>query len=201
MADLNAGYGHNPFADSTSTDSNHLYSIETTAESACSAGAVYAGAPVVLSRAQSSLMMLPPAVPPKDDPHAAPSAPSSNEGIPNPFADSDASDEIHNPFSDHSGPTIAAGLSQRETVLRPFHPTLEDELGVYTGDAVRVLEMYDDGWVLAEKILAEAGPSNAAAPRGLIPLACLRDSGNSDMSSLLNTKRVQSFYVNKQLSP
>jgi len=78
-----------------------------------------------------------------------------------------------NPFEDPTIPTIS-NLPYLdipvEVVRRPFEPTLPDELAVKLGDRVRVLETFDDGWGLIEKVGGED-------ERGVIPMDRLRMAG------------------------
>ncbi|KAL5524561.1 hypothetical protein ACEPAF_9701 [Sanghuangporus sanghuang] len=103
----------------------------------------------------------------------------------NPFADpSQIPDEVT------SGPcesTITAKTSLSATdgivgaiehIRRPFLPTLADELRVQRGDAIRVLQVFDDGWIQVEKISETSGTetTTSANERGLIPVDCLREA-------------------------
>jgi len=45
-----------------------------------------------------------------------------------------------------------------------FNPSLPDELSISTGERVRVLAEYDDGWALC---------SNDRREQGVVPLECL----------------------------
>ena len=69
---------------------------------------------------------------------------------------------------------------------------MSDELTVAVDDEVKVLQIFDDGWALVEKI--EPTPA-----QGLIPLACLRDMGQG-LTSLLSTRRAQSIHVSEQIT-
>ena len=81
-----------------------------------------------------------------------------------PFAD-------NNPFADPASLSPSPVLSQNfaGTVRRPFFPQREDELQVNIGDFVRLLQSFDDGWALAEKV----GASNGK--QGFIPLECFHE--------------------------
>ncbi|KAJ7600759.1 hypothetical protein C8J56DRAFT_813645 [Mycena floridula] len=91
---------------------------------------------------------------------------------------------VHNPFSDPA-------VEQLETVRRPFSPTLHDELAVVVGDHVRVSKVFDDGWALVEKLSGPNEKGKGPALLGLIPVDCLRASGQN-LEDLLATKRVSS---------
>jgi hypothetical protein len=93
-----------------------------------------------------------------------------------------------NPFSDPAidAANLNAEFASVELIRRPFVPTLDDELAVTPGDSVRAVKVFDDGWAYVEKI----GPAGA---RGLIPIDCMRDSGE-DLPAFLASKRISSYY-------
>ncbi|KAJ6622895.1 SH3 domain-containing protein [Mycena sp. CBHHK59/15] len=62
------------------------------------------------------------------------------------------------------GPTAA--------VRYEFIPTLPDELSITTGETVRVLSEYDDGWALC---------ANARGEEGMVPLECLDRASSSQL--------------------
>jgi hypothetical protein len=64
-------------------------------------------------------------------------------------------------------------------------PTLHDELSVILGNAVHVVEVFDDGWAYMEK------KSGSKPEKGLIPIDCLRESGQ-DVPAFLAERRVSS---------
>ncbi|KAF9465387.1 hypothetical protein BDZ94DRAFT_1131869, partial [Collybia nuda] len=72
------------------------------------------------------------------------------------------------PFADPSKPEFV-GV---ETICRPFVPTLGDELAVAIGDSVKVLNIFDDGWAMVEKV--PEGTEVVKSQSGLIPIDCLR---------------------------
>ena len=80
---------------------------------------------------------------------------------------------IINPFND---PAPQQSSMVIELVLRPFQPTLADEMAVNTGDQVRIIQVFDDGWASAEK-LAEGGKGRGKFEQGLIPVDCFRQPG------------------------
>ena len=59
-------------------------------------------------------------------------------------------------------------------ICRPFKPTLPDELVVNSGDEVRVLHTFDDGWGMIEKVRKDGREGE----KGLIPMACLSMTGD-----------------------
>jgi hypothetical protein len=133
---------------------------------------------------------------------------SSVNNIPNPFLDSptgthSSNTSLANPFAsnpfddDKQGLASVGKFAGVEIVRRPFQPSLPDELEVAVGDRVAVLEVFDDGWAMAERI--QDGPGGCPQQKGLIPIACLREA-NQDLSSFLNTKVVPSYRVSSQMS-
>jgi len=61
-------------------------------------------------------------------------------------------------------------LPRLMNVVALFTPNLSDELYVRVGDTVRIIEEYKDGWCFAQFL------GKDDAPKGVVPLACLRDS-------------------------
>ncbi|SJL15768.1 uncharacterized protein ARMOST_19273 [Armillaria ostoyae] len=83
-----------------------------------------------------------------------------------------------NPFSEPESP-ITPELSPIETIRRTFVPTLYDELSVAIGDRIRVLEVFDDGWAMVEKVPEGNGQGKEVVLEpGLIPIDCLRMTGD-----------------------
>jgi len=97
---------------------------------------------------------------------------------------SDATEHpLVNPFADPIAATIATqpAVADIEVIRRPFIPTLQDELIVAAGDRVRILQTFDDGWTLVQKIpppVDKKGKARAVDEfdQGLIPIECLRDA-------------------------
>ncbi|KAJ7264887.1 hypothetical protein B0H12DRAFT_1011510 [Mycena haematopus] len=54
-------------------------------------------------------------------------------------------------------------------VVNAFTPTLEDELPIQPGDTVRLIEEYQDGWALVQRI------GRIDAPKGVVPRTCITD--------------------------
>lgn len=95
-----------------------------------------------------------------------------------------------NPFED----PIQA-FSGTETIRRPFTPNLEDELLVSMGDTVRILQVFDDGWALVERISVNtitAGDPHSQQRRGLIPVDCFRETGQ-ELPHFLAQKRLSDY--------
>jgi len=65
------------------------------------------------------------------------------------------------------GPALSP---ETATVRSTFIPTLPDELSISTGEVVRIMSAYDDGWALC---------SNARQEVGMVPLECLDRGGAS----------------------
>jgi hypothetical protein len=74
---------------------------------------------------------------------------------------------------DTSSPFEVAS-NRTATVQCTFIPTLPDELSITTGETVRLLAEYDDGWGLC---------SNTQGERGMVPLECLGIGQKFDRSS------------------
>lgn len=70
--------------------------------------------------------------------------------------------------SAYSPAIIVPPESNGAIVKCSFIPTLPDELSIVTGEVVRVLAEYDDGWALCQ---------NGRAEQGMVPLECLDRSG------------------------
>ncbi|KAF8882925.1 hypothetical protein CPB84DRAFT_196943 [Gymnopilus junonius] len=120
----------------------------------------------------------------------------------NPFADD-------NPFDDPAAVTAASGLptpsapasnpptgefADIEYIRRPFYPTLPDELAVKPDDNVRVLQAFDDGWALVEKVdgSGKGKGREDEVRQGLIPIDCLREPG-LDLTTFIEAKRVSGY--------
>ncbi|KAH8827505.1 hypothetical protein DL96DRAFT_1251848 [Flagelloscypha sp. PMI_526] len=99
---------------------------------------------------------------------AAAFAYSTNSYMPQPDLAPPPSSYLNNapPTSGFSPVVMKDG--QSASVLCTFIPTLPDELNINTGDVVRVLAEYDDGWALC---------MNANNEQGMVPLECLDRSG------------------------
>jgi len=69
---------------------------------------------------------------------------------------------------------VPAGAAASATVRYEFIPTLPDELSITTGENVRVVNEFDDGWALC---------ANARGEQGMVPLECL-DRGSAPNSQL-----------------
>ncbi|KAF9564196.1 hypothetical protein CPC08DRAFT_631737 [Agrocybe pediades] len=109
-----------------------------------------------------------------------------------PFAD-------NNPFDDPVGapPSSASTgeFAEIEFIRRPFYPTLPDEVAVRPDDPVRIIQAFDDGWALIEKVRLDQPMGRAQQNeniKGLIPIDCLREPGQ-DLPSFFAAKRVSSY--------
>jgi len=94
--------------------------------------------------------------------------------------------------SSYNNPAPAAvpAAEAPATVLYEFIPSLPDELSITTGEVVRVVSEYDDGWALCR---------NARGDRGMVPLECL-DRASAPKSQLQvqdsrNSRRTSSLAV------
>ncbi|KAJ7143178.1 hypothetical protein C8R43DRAFT_577642 [Mycena crocata] len=54
-------------------------------------------------------------------------------------------------------------------VVNSFIPTLDDELPIQVGETVRILEEYQDGWALVQRL------GRIDAPKGVVPRTCITD--------------------------
>jgi len=72
----------------------------------------------------------------------------------------------------NSPASMASPPLEGAKVKSTFIPTLPDELSISTGEVVRILAEYDDGWALC---------SNARGESGMAPLECL-DRGTSSQA-------------------
>ncbi|KAJ7080412.1 hypothetical protein B0H15DRAFT_890880 [Mycena belliarum] len=55
------------------------------------------------------------------------------------------------------------------TVTNSFTPTLDDELAIQIGETIRILEEYQDGWALVQRI------GRIDAPKGVVPRTCITE--------------------------
>ncbi|KAI0042400.1 hypothetical protein FA95DRAFT_1500146 [Auriscalpium vulgare] len=97
-----------------------------------------------------------------------------------------------NPFDDpKAGATSSTDIlpGSLETVIRPFAPTLHDELSVDPGDLVTVVTAFDDGWAQVKKKID--------GTTGLIPIDCFRSMGE-DVPAFLASKRVSSYFETRR---
>ncbi|KAF7295639.1 C3H1-type domain-containing protein [Mycena indigotica] len=62
-----------------------------------------------------------------------------------------------------------ADTSKLMNVVNPFTPTMDDELPIQVGETVRVLEEFQDGWALVQRL------GRMDAPKGVVPVTCLRE--------------------------
>ncbi|KAJ7766654.1 hypothetical protein B0H16DRAFT_369468 [Mycena metata] len=76
-------------------------------------------------------------------------------------------------------PIPAGAASSSATVRYEFIPSLPDELSITTGEVVRLVAEYDDGWALC---------ANARGEQGMVPLECL-DRGAPQAQMTLQPER------------
>lgn len=123
---------------------------------------------------------------------------------------SDATDhpsvEEVDPFADPIAASAATqpNFADIEVIRRPFMPTLEDELIVVAGDRVRILQPFDDGWILVQKVPPPVdrkgkGREVDEFDQGLIPIDCLRD-GDQDLPEFIAQQRVSSYAENSDVN-
>ncbi|KAJ7069134.1 hypothetical protein C8F01DRAFT_976022 [Mycena amicta] len=141
-----------------------------------------------------------PAPPPRESQLVSPMIPlTPSPMIPIPPITETPPVAMENPFADAfaaapapSSPPFAAV----ETIFRAFSQTLQDELSVQSGDQVKVLAVYDDGWAMVERIdvSGKGKGMEGAKVVGLIPIDCMRRADES-VTSFLAAKRVSSVDV------
>jgi hypothetical protein len=93
------------------------------------------------------------------------------------------------PVSAASGNTKSPPLGILSTVKCTFIPNLPDELSISTGELIRILVEYDDGWALC---------ANMRGEQGVVPLECLEKKTSPleqspDGSDWRNARRASSL--------
>ncbi|KAF7337871.1 SH3 domain-containing protein [Mycena venus] len=89
-------------------------------------------------------------------------------------------------------PVPAGSLANAATVRYEFIPSLPDELSITTGEVVRVLSEYDDGWALCK---------NGRGDQGMVPLECLDQASapaqtlQAETQDYRNSRRTSSLRV------
>jgi len=126
--------------------------------------------------------------------------PSPVAGTPtgaNPFSENPFSD--NNPFEDHQITAAQAitptAFAEMEVIRRAFRRNLQDEITVNSGEFVRVLKTFDDGWAYVAKTPAMG--SNGIddvddGTKGLIPIDCLREPGQ-DLPAFISANRLSDY--------
>lgn len=77
------------------------------------------------------------------------------------------------------------GIQPVATIKCSFVPTLPDELSISTGERVRVINRFDDGWALCE---------NGGGEQGMVPQECLEQiTIDPDDADWRNARRVSSL--------
>ncbi|KAL4081131.1 hypothetical protein J3A83DRAFT_4085272 [Scleroderma citrinum] len=94
-----------------------------------------------------------------------------------------------NPFDD---PVHTPVFAHIEKICRPFIPTLEDELLVSPDDNVRILQVFDDGWAMVERVGLGTSTQSNQQRRGLIPVDCFREAGQP-LPSFLAQKSLSDY--------
>ncbi|KAJ7436222.1 hypothetical protein FB451DRAFT_1571144 [Mycena latifolia] len=94
--------------------------------------------------------------------------------------------------SSYNNPTPAApaGALPSALVRYEFIPTLPDELSITTGELVRIVAEYDDGWALCK---------NGRGEQGMVPLECL-DRGSSPAQQALLAVEQQDYRNSRRTS-
>lgn len=76
---------------------------------------------------------------------------------------------------------IQPAFAEIQVIRRPFIPRLQDGLNVAVGDSVGIVQRFDDGWAMVQKIPPLADKKGKAravdeSDQGLIPVDCLREA-------------------------
>jgi len=111
----------------------------------------------------------------------------------NPFSDNNPFDDHHTPAAQAIAPTAFA---EKEAIRRHFRRNLQDEITVNSGEFVRVLKTFDDGWAYVVKTPAMGSAGEDDVPdggtKGLIPIDCLREPGQ-DLPAFISANRLSDY--------
>ncbi|KAL4067805.1 hypothetical protein J3A83DRAFT_4096737 [Scleroderma citrinum] len=121
--------------------------------------------------------------------YAVPALPPTSYNNPGNLATLAAARASVGPGVNLNSAALAAGIQEPQipvaTIKCTFVPTLPDELSITTGERVRLIDRFDDGWALCE---------NGGGEQGMVPQECLEqitvDPGDADWR---NAKRVSSL--------
>ena len=105
-----------------------------------------------------------------------------------------------NPFADPTpaDTAVQSDFAEIQVIRRAFIPKLQDELLVVAGDSVRIMETFDDGWAMVQKISPLADKKGKAravdeSDQGLIPIDCLKDADQNLPEFVAQLKRVSDY--------
>ncbi|KZT28164.1 hypothetical protein NEOLEDRAFT_1059448 [Neolentinus lepideus HHB14362 ss-1] len=82
-------------------------------------------------------------------------------------------------------------LDEYKLIHRQYVPNMSDELAVAVGERVKLLQAYDGGWVLVEKVTNDLAKGASSCVRGLIPVHCIQPK-QEDSSEFLAARRKSS---------
>jgi len=85
----------------------------------------------------------------------------------NPFEDPVAAPPSFPPSTGSAGE-----LAEIEFIRCPFYPTLPDKVAMRPDNPVCIIQAFDDGWALIEKVCMDQ-PMVSDNVKGLIPIDCL----------------------------
>jgi len=68
-------------------------------------------------------------------------------------------------------PSLAPSQGTFKTVLTTYSPQLPDELPLTIGERIRVIEVFEDGWAMVERV--GPGASGGMMEKGVVPAECL----------------------------
>ncbi|KZP01040.1 hypothetical protein CALVIDRAFT_559699 [Calocera viscosa TUFC12733] len=68
-------------------------------------------------------------------------------------------------------PSLSPAQGVFKNVLTTYSPQLPDELPLTIGERVRVIEVYEDGWAMVERV--GPGPAGGMMEKGVVPAECL----------------------------
>jgi hypothetical protein len=113
-----------------------------------------------------------------------------------------------NPFADPTPAETAmqSDFAEIQVIRRLFIPQLQDELLVAAGDSVRIVQMFDDGWAMVQKIPPLADKKGKArvvdeSDQGLIPIDCLREADQTLPEFVAQLKRVSGYAGDLDVKP
>lgn len=84
-------------------------------------------------------------------------------------------------------------LPRLMAVINTFTPSLEDEMSIRIGDTVRMIEEYNDGWCLVQRV----GKSDS--PKGVVPRFCLTERQSAVLTSSARKNLIKSIQASAKL--
>ena len=101
---------------------------------------------------------------------------------------------------------MQSAFAEIQVIRRPFIAKLQDELIVAVGDSVRIVETFDDGWAMVQKIPPLADKKGKAravdeSDQGLIPIDCLREADQTLPEFVAQLKRTSGYAGDLDVNP